>query len=201
MRLAAAAVAAFAALSMASCGRETEPRAVALVGLIDERSATVRNVGIGSSKARIATVLGSYGVRSQAYPSEPADADDDDATGGPWSVVTGPHHLGPGGPSGEQVTLRYPGAAFFVRQDRVFGFLISAKDAYTLAGVGVGDDLSRVRERYPRFRCEGASRSDTSAIQAPSCSGSVRGDRFVYFGGDPIESVTVMEHGLSHYAY
>lgn len=195
-------VAAIAAIALAGagCGDE-DGSASPQLNTVDERAGLIAGVGIGSSKREVARALGPYLMPAQAYPSEPADAGDDGSTAGPWSVVTGPHHLGPGGKRGEQVTLRYPGAAFFVLRDRVFGFLVSAERAMTQGGVHVGDRLQKVLDRYPRFRCEGASRSDTSAIQEPACSGFVRGGRWVYFGGDPIQSITVMEDDRDHYAY
>ena len=116
-------------------------------------------------------------------------------------MVTGPHHIGPGGIHGEQVTLRYRGASFFVRQDRVFGFMVTAARTPTQKGIAVGDTLDRVRNAYPHFDCEGASRSDTSATQEPACFGHAPLQRFVYFGGDPIQSITVTERPIDAYAY
>ena len=168
---------------------------------VDELRGAIRGVEIGSSKATVARWFGSYGGTPTAYPSEPLDADDQHDTGGPWSVVTGPHHLGPGGLRGEQVTLRYPGAAFFVHNDRVFGFLISAKGARTSKDVGIGDRLRRIRSAYPQLTCAGAIHGDTSATQAPRCSGLTAQGRLLYFGGDPVRSITVMEHRESYYDY
>lgn len=40
--------------------------------------------------------------------------------------------------------------------------------------------------------CAGASRSDTSATQAPQCSGLTPHGRLLYFGGDAVRSITVL---------
>jgi hypothetical protein len=188
-------------LTACGCGSGERPQQPPGRVAIAENAGAIGAVRIGSSKAMVRRVFGSYGAHPTAYPGEPSDVAGDETTGGPWSVVTGPHHLGPGGLRGEQVTLRYPGVAFFVHDDRVFGFLASARGAHTSRGVKIGDRLARVREAYPRFHCEPASRGETTATQAASCSGTVAGGRLLYFGEDPIRSITVMAHALSHYAY
>jgi hypothetical protein len=187
--------------ALSACGSDDASESAATSLRVDETRGTVGGVSIGSSKATVARFFGSYGRAPQAYPSEPLDADDAEDAGGPWSVITGPHHLGPGGLRGEQVTLRYEGVAFFVRNDRAFGFLVSAKGARTSKGVAIGDRLRDVRDAYPDVTCEDASRGDTTATQAASCSGKTASGGLLYFGGDPVRSITVMEHSRSHYDY
>jgi len=79
--------------------------------------------------------------------------------------------------------------------------MISAGNARTRNGVQVGDDLDAAKEAYPTIRCEGPSSSDTSATQAANCSGFLRENRWIYFGGDPIRSITVMERGSDDDSY
>lgn len=183
---------------LASCGQVSKAQDVPTLAQIDERAGTVADIGIGSSKADVETKLGRYKRPAEAYPTAPADRSEEQ-TAGPWSVITGPHHLGPGGKRGEQVTLRYDGAALFVFRDRVFGIMVSAGNARTSKGVQIGDRLDAARKAYPTVRCEGASSSDTSATQAANCSGFLRRNRWVYFGGDPIRSITIMERGFASY--
>jgi hypothetical protein len=187
-------------LALTSCGDESTAQDVPALQQIDERAGTVAGVGIGASKARVEARLGRYQRPATAYPTAPTDRNEEQ-TAGPWSVVTGPHHLGPGGKRGEQVTLRYKGAALFVFRDRVFGFMISAGNARTGRGVQVGDGLDAAKKAYPTVRCEGSSSSDTSATQAASCAGFLRKNRWIYFGGDPIRSITLMERGIDDYSY
>jgi hypothetical protein len=187
-------------LTLTACGDSNIGPDVPALQTVDDRRGIVDGVGVGSSKSQVAVKLGEYQRPAEAYPAAPADVDESQDTG-PWSVITGPHHLGPGGKRGEQVTLRYTGAAFFVYRDRVFGFVVTARNSRTTNNVRVGDDLAASKKSYPSLRCEGASSSDTSATQAPNCSGFVNDDRWIYFGGDPIRSITVMEHDSSHYDY
>lgn len=163
---------------------------------IDERRGSVDGVQIGSSKRDVRGRFGDYAKDPQAYPIEPLEIDEEEGSGGPWSVVTGPHHLGPGGIKGEQVTLRYRGASFFVRHDRVFGFMVTSRGSATSRGVAVGDDLDEVEGKYPGFRCEEELEGDTTAPQKAHCAGQAADDLLTYFGGDPIESITVVRQSL-----
>ena len=167
---------------------------------LDERRGAIHGVGLGASKAEVRARFGDYGTKPEPYPIEPLEVDEEEGSGGPWSVATGPHHVGPGGLGGEQVTLRYRGASFFVRNDRVFGFMVTDPDAQTLRGMSVGDDLAEVKEAYPELGCEPESQGDTTAPQKAHCAGRAKQGRFVYFGGDPVESITVMERSFGSYA-
>jgi hypothetical protein len=191
-RLAAyAAIAIVIAVALAagcSDGDEEPPRPLP----VDERQGAVGGVRIGASKREVRERFGDYGSDPGAYPIEPLEIDEDEGSGGPWSVVTGPHHLGPGGIKGEQVTLRYRGASLFVRHDRVFGFMVTDRGGTTMRGVRVGDRLEKAKERYPAFRCDEEWRGETTAPQKANCSGVVSDDLLTYFGGDPIESITVV---------
>jgi hypothetical protein len=91
--------------------------------------------------------------------------------------------------------------SFFVRDDRVFGFLVTARGGQTTRGVSIGDDLSDVTAQYPDFNCDDEVRGETTAVFKASCSGKVRDDRYLYFGGDPIESITVTKGSVRSYAY
>lgn len=66
--------------------------------------------------------------------------------------------------------------------------------------IGVGDDLAEADAAYPELSCESEFRGDTTAPQKAHCSGRVKGGRYVYFGGDPVESITVMERAFDSYA-
>ena len=189
------------AASILGCGK-SEPLADPL--RTDEVRGSVGGVTLGDDKAEVARRFGGYEKPAEAYPIEPLEIDDEDGSGGygnPWSVVTGPHHLGPGGLGGEQVTLRYREASFFVRDNRVFGFLITDPGAVTLRGIRTGDDLEDAEETYPELVCEEESQGETTAVQKASCSGRVKGGLSLYFGGDPIESIAVMERSFDSYDY
>ena len=167
----------------------------------DEGSGSVGGVKIGEDKASVRRRFGAPARPVEAYPIEPLEIDEVDGSGSPWSVVTGPHHLGPGGLGGEQLTLRFRGVSFFVRDDRMFGFLVTDRGGQTTRGVRIGDDLSDVTAKYPDFDCDDEVRGDTTAVFKANCSGKVRDDRYLYFGGDPIESITVTEESVRSYTY
>lgn len=192
-RARSAAVAVLLLLGAGGCGdRDTSTRTLD----VDERRGSVDGVRIESTKRVVRERFGDYGRDPQAYPIEPLEIDEEEGSGGPWSVVTGPHHLGPGGIEGEQVTLRYRGSSFFVRHDRVFGFMVTSTGSATSRGVRVGDDLATVKREYPHFRCEDEYRGETTATQKAHCSGEAADDLLTYFGGDPIESITVVRRSL-----
>jgi hypothetical protein len=186
-------MAAVCATAIAGCGSPPlrGPR-------IDERSGRVLAVGIGDNKRTIARRLGPHGD-PQAYPIEPLTMEEGGG-GGPWSVHTGPYHIGPGGDPWEQVTLRYPHVSFFVMAHRVVGFMETAHGAHTSRGVGVGSSLDDVARRYPSLTCEGPQGGDEIAVQEAHCAGRASGGYYLWFGGDPVKSVTVMEHDFDTYA-
>jgi hypothetical protein len=73
-----------------------------------------------------------------------------------------------------------------------------ADGAETRAGVGVGDDLERVRERYRRVSCgesvAGESLLGGDTPMYPWCRAIV-GNVRVFFGENPIESITLTKRG------
>jgi len=75
---------------------------------------------------------------------------------------------------------------------------ILERGARTRTGVGVGDELDRVRERYERVECgEAVAGEPLFSGEPPTyswCRALVGGTR-VFFGGDPIESITVTSYG------
>jgi hypothetical protein len=75
----------------------------------------------------------------------------------------------------------------------VFAMATFAPDARTDAGVGIGDSLVRVDEVYERVECGEAMRGESPTGNHDMyqwCRTQV-GDVRLFFGGDPIESITV----------
>ena len=193
-----AGVCVFVASVLAGCAGGDDDPSPSLFS-VDEVAGTVGGVGIGASKAAVRQRFGLHESNPQPYPIEPLDGDEEDGAGGPWSVVTGPHEVGPGGQRGEQVTLRYRGASFFVRRGRVFGFMVTDDGANTSRGVGVGDSLAEARRAHPELTCRPESRGETTAPQEAHCEGRVGPGRYMFLGGDPIESVTLMARPFRGY--
>lgn len=145
--------------------------------LVDESSGRFGGVGLGSSEAEVRRVFGEPGEGDGYFPLG-------ERYRGPPSVSFTGYE--------PPVVLRYDDAAFLL-VDGVFSLMTTDEGATTRRGVGVGDPLARVRERYARVRCgtapagEGVFGSDDAY---PWCRTRV-GDVDVFFGDDPIESVTL----------
>ena len=95
--------------------------------------------------------------------------------------------------------LHYDGTAYLVSPTvGVFSMATLEQGARTRAGVGVGDDLELVRERYVRAECgeavAGESLFGGEPPTYPWCRALV-GDIRVFFGEDPIESITLTRYG------
>lgn len=86
-------------------------------------------------------------------------------------------------------TLRYRGASFLLCDGRVYAFQVTANEARTLRGVTVGNDLDSVQSLYRSFDCDEVQTGDRGS--QPLCTGTVSAGRHVWFGEDPIGSITV----------
>ena len=92
----------------------------------------------------------------------------------------------------QAAVLRYPAHAFLVGSIGAYALKTVAPDAETERGVGVGDALAAARRAYAGARCGRFSSGEGSAFGW--CRARV-GPNTVFFGGDPIESVTVTRVG------
>jgi hypothetical protein len=77
---------------------------------------------------------------------------------------------------------------FFVCDGRVDGFIVAQNGAHTRQGVAIGDDAKKVKARYPQLTC-GESPFERGSY--PYCSGRIAAHRWLWFGRDPIRSITV----------
>jgi hypothetical protein len=83
----------------------------------------------------------------------------------------------------------YRGYAFLVGEDGVYSLTVTVAGASTERGVGVGDLLASVRDAYPDARC-GEYDYGASGYSYPWCQTLVGGN-VVFFGDDPVRSITV----------
>jgi hypothetical protein len=95
--------------------------------------------------------------------------------------------------------LHYRHLAYLVSASAgIFSMATLEEGARTRAGVGVGDELELVRERYRGVECaEAIAGEPLFGGEPPSyawCRARV-GDVRLFFGGDPIESITLTSYG------
>ena len=165
--------------------RDAEPSSV-----VDERAGVVSGVRFGDSVEQIRQRLG---PPTDSKPGFFPDGDD----------YTGPPAIS--APAADQrrprvrpSALHYNDLAFLVpRQVGTFSMASLTDGARTRAGVAVGDELDRVRERYQRVTCgEQGFGEPVRGGERPTyrwCRTVVAGVR-IFFGGDPIESITLTRY-------
>jgi hypothetical protein len=89
---------------------------------------------------------------------------------------------------------RYEDVVFWFDADGVRGFEITSPGALTSRGIEVGDDLNEVREAYPELECGEAPAGDIGTY--PYCSGRIGSERWAWFGGDPVSTITLSSRGF-----
>ena len=182
MRLAAAEFVAAASL-IAACsgadGRESGP-------LVDERRGAYHGVEMGDSEAAVRRVFGEPESRMGFAPSDHLPAE----IGVPQSLPV----LGAGIPR----PLRYDDAAFLVAEGYgVYALIVDEEGARTLRGVAVGDDLDDAKKAY-NLRCIDVAGGESLGGNVefyPSCSATLGRKIRIWFGRDPIRSITLLRRG------
>lgn len=181
-RLAIAAL--FAAPCLAACAGEREqPALTPGVHEINLRTMTYEDTGLG---ATIAEIKASFGEpTSTETPAAPAGAN---RMRGPMSIPL-PDALQKGPPLNEPPPLlRYRDVAFLTDGERVYAVLVEDPRAATDQGVSVGDELARADSVYA-LKCTTALGWSEDDVY-PACFGRLAPDRYVWFGGDPIENIS-----------
>ena len=117
---------------------------------------------------------------------------------GSWEGVGTPTHSA--GPRGrcEPPSLSYKTVDFVLTcARRVWDMAVIAPGARTRRGVSIGDDLDEAEAAYPEITCDTAELgSDAPYEEFPFCSGQIRRNRYIWFGEDPIRSITVSPRDL-----
>jgi hypothetical protein len=163
-------LAALISLVLPGCGGKAKP------SLVDELRGSYRGVRIGDTAAAVQRV---FGAEPLSGPNEPIAPREDDFTdiGGP-TVIAG----------GCGTSLRYDHVAFLMCKGHVIGFIVAEQGAQTRRAVGIHDAAHTVPARYPRLTCGSAPLEGGSY---PYCGGRVASHRRLWFGRDPIRSITV----------
>lgn len=153
-------------------------------GTIDLRAGTYDGVGIGSTPAEMREAFGA-----------PPPSDEQGAQPLGARRFRGPSHFrswpdpDPGPGFTPPPIYRYPHVAFFDDgAGRISVVSVIAPGAATPEGVAIGDPLATVEGVYP-VRCG----DDFGAGEPPypACVGRLAAERWIWFGGDPIENITV----------
>jgi hypothetical protein len=88
-------------------------------------------------------------------------------------------------------TLVYRDHALMIRNGIVVGIVITNPNAETAQGIGPGDGLALVPQRYPMLHCEAHdSYGDEGPAGPPDCHGHV-GDVGLWISEDPVQLVTI----------
>jgi hypothetical protein len=169
------------AIALAGCDVSELETGPARRTTLEERG-TYGGVGLGSSEAEVRAALGEPGGGDGYKPLSESD-------------YRGPPHIRALG-GVKPILLRYDESAYLLnaRTKRVFSMIVSKPGATTRAGVGVGDPLSGVRRNYENPVCGRAVAGEPlfgdEVPTYPWCR-IRRGDVEVFFGDDPIQSITV----------
>jgi hypothetical protein len=154
--------------------------------LIDEVRGTYRGVGIGASAAAVRRALGARKFAGAGAPFWPLGAGSFAEVGGAMTIRY------PGIPSTPRTPelLRYQQVSFLLLDDKVFALMITDDGAATSRGLAIGGDLDDADERYEGLNCEDVEIGDFGET-FPYCAGVLAPERHIWFGQDPIRSITI----------
>jgi hypothetical protein len=158
--------------------------------LVDERQGVLHGVRFGDSEGEVQARLGGEtDDRGGVFPEGAKYT-------GPISITSPETDRGSRMPPSE---LHYDDMAYLVSPSAgVYSMATLEGGARTHAGVGIGDELALVRERYDRVRCgqavAGESLLGGEQPTYPWCRALVGDTTRVFFGEDPIESITLTSY-------
>jgi len=150
---------------------------------VDEAQGTYRGVGLEASAGEVIATFGkSPPLRND--PVIPLGSDLGELAI-PW------HPPCPAGPGRIRV-LRYRWVSFGLLNNRVCEMIVAEDGAATQQDVAVGDSLDEAADAFPHFQCgdeyagEGLFGNEATV---PYCSGKVAEQRYLWFGGDPVNVI------------
>jgi hypothetical protein len=158
-------------------GRDTETR------LVDDRNGAYRGVRMGDSVEEVSRVLGEPSRDPGFAPADASPAE----VGVPQSIPAP-------GPSATPL-LKYEDVAFLVGPRGVYAFIVATDEAATTRGVAIGDGMEKARTAYDVSCIDvagGESLLGGGQEFYPSCGATLDGRLRVWFGRDPIRSITLL---------
>jgi hypothetical protein len=183
-RVAAAGLAVVAAVA-SSCSLRSGPEEGGVGPIVvDDAHPRYGKVGLGSTVRDVERLLGDGNEDAGFAPAHRLPAE-----------VAVPLALpNPAGAEHERPTLRrYEDSAFLLLHDRVYAMMLTGPTVRTGRGVGIGDTIDEVRRRYHAVQCADVAGGESplrGVKTYPSCQARIAPRRFVFFGGDPVRSIT-----------
>ncbi len=148
--------------------------------LLDDQTGAFRGIAPGAPSGLAHRLFGQPVRGAENRVPTPLGEDYDD--------VSGPSSTAP-----SQI-WRYRKLVGLVSDARVHGYLTTDSSAQTAAGVGVGDSLAIAARAYRNLNCFGVQLgSDAVNPDYQGCEGTLRSGDEIWFGGDPIDSIWVVE--------
>jgi hypothetical protein len=184
----AAAVLAVAALLAALPGCDGDDDNPPAPAVIDEVAGSYGGVRMGASEAEIRRAFGDPGGGEGFFPLGEEFGD----IGGAPAVRNWPPN-----DRSEPTVLRYEDVAFLLGSRGVFAFVVTAEGTHTRRGVAIGEPLAEARRAYDVGCGEGVAgeRLGGGVETYPTCRGTI-GERIrIWFGEDPIRSITLARVG------
>jgi hypothetical protein len=152
--------------------------------LVDDKGGAYRGVRMGDSPERVRRILGEPSNGPGFAPADTSPAE----IGVPQSIP------GPGTGLPPDL-LKYENVAFVVGPSGVYAFIVTEDGAATTRGVAIGDGIDTARTAY-RVRCidvaGGESLLGGGQEFYPSCGATLKSRLRVWFGRDPIRSITLV---------
>jgi hypothetical protein len=84
--------------------------------------------------------------------------------------------------------MRYEEVSFALDDGQVCDFVVIEGGAATQRGVAIGQELGKAKQVYPDLEC-GVANEGTDYRAYPYCAGKIAHQRFIWFGGDPIDTI------------
>ena len=148
---------------------------------IDERTGAYRSIRFGTSERDVIRALG----KPDREPGFAPAGESPSEVGVPERIPA----IGPGG------LLKYDGVGFLgTPRGGVYAFIVTQAGATTNRGVSIGDRMDVARGKYQLECSEVAGGESLLGRQEfyPSCGARLRNGFRIWFGRDPIRSITLV---------
>lgn len=149
--------------------------------IVDQRTGAFRGVQPGDKADRARRLFGEPVLGSSNRSPSPLGQDTTELSG-------------PSSSPADWRPWRYQKLVVIVSRGRVRGYATTDRSAQTAAGVGVGDSLVIAERAYTNLDCSGVQLgSDAENPQYLACQGRLPSGDEIWFGGDPIDSIWVLQ--------